>query len=135
MRAVNLLPREYQNAKSIRHEDPAVVVGSALGVMVMIALGASFFVAHANANAQQAQLTAFFINPPLNSTAGALNPVEAMPAWLQPFTVVNPIHHFAVIARAAAGLTTTPGGGAKLLADPVECCWFWYARAAATPCA
>jgi Tfp pilus assembly protein PilN len=57
MRAVNLLPKEFQNAKSIRHEDPAVVVGSALGVMVMIALGSSFFVAHANANAQQAKLT------------------------------------------------------------------------------
>jgi Tfp pilus assembly protein PilN len=57
MRAVNLLPREYQNAKSIRHEDPAVVVGSALGVIVMIALGASFFVAHGSANAQMARLT------------------------------------------------------------------------------
>jgi ABC-2 type transport system permease protein len=52
-------------------------------------------------SAQQAQLMAFFINPPLNATAGALNPVEAMPKWLQPFTVVNPIHHFAVIARAS----------------------------------
>ena len=57
MRAVNLLPREYQNAKSIRHEDPAVVVGSALGVIVMIALGGAFFVAHGKANAQQARLT------------------------------------------------------------------------------
>ena len=57
MRAVNLLPREYQNAKSIRHEDPAVVVGSALGVIVMIALGSSFLVAHSHANAEQAQLT------------------------------------------------------------------------------
>jgi Tfp pilus assembly protein PilN len=57
MRAVNLLPKEYQNAKSIRHEDPAVVIGSALGVIVMIALGASFFVAHSNANAEQAKLT------------------------------------------------------------------------------
>ncbi len=52
-------------------------------------------------SAGQAQLMAFFINPPLNATAGALNPVEAMPKWLQPFTVVNPIHHFAVIARAS----------------------------------
>jgi ABC-2 type transport system permease protein len=49
----------------------------------------------------QAQLSLFFINPPLNSTSGALNPVEAMPGWLQPFTVVNPIHHFAVIARGS----------------------------------
>ena len=57
MRAVNLLPRDLQNAKSIRNEDPAVVVGSALGVIVMIALGSSFYIAHSNANAQQARLT------------------------------------------------------------------------------
>ena len=38
MRAVNLLPKDLQNAKSIRNEDPAVVVGSALGVIVMISL-------------------------------------------------------------------------------------------------
>jgi hypothetical protein len=57
MRAVNLLPREYQNAKSIRHEDPAVVVGSALGVIVMIALGGAFMAAHGQANAQQARLS------------------------------------------------------------------------------
>ena len=57
MRAVNLLPRDLQQRKSIREEDPAVVVGSALGVLVMIALGASFIVAHGKANAQQARLT------------------------------------------------------------------------------
>jgi Tfp pilus assembly protein PilN len=57
MRAVNLLPREYQNAKSIRHEDPAVVVGSALGVIVMIALGGAFLAAHGNANSEQARLS------------------------------------------------------------------------------
>ena len=32
---------------------------------------------------------------------GALNPVEAMPAWLQPLTLVNPIHHFAAIVRGS----------------------------------
>jgi Tfp pilus assembly protein PilN len=57
MRAVNLLPRDLQHAKSIRQEDPAVVIGSALGVVVMIVLGSAFLVAHNNANAQQAQLT------------------------------------------------------------------------------
>ena len=40
MRAVNLLPLDQRQRKSIRQEDPAVVVGSALGVIVMIALGA-----------------------------------------------------------------------------------------------
>jgi ABC-2 type transport system permease protein len=46
-------------------------------------------------------LTSFFVNPPLASLSGALNPVEAMPAWLQPFTIINPVHHFATIARAS----------------------------------
>jgi ABC-2 type transport system permease protein len=42
----------------------------------------------------------FFVNPPLASLSGALTPVEAMPHWMQPFTVVNPIRHFGVITRA-----------------------------------
>jgi len=57
MRAVNLLPRDLQQRKSLREEDPAVVVGSALGVVVMIALGAAFFVAHGKATSEQARLT------------------------------------------------------------------------------
>jgi ABC-2 type transport system permease protein len=76
-----------------------VLSGAALCILSGISIGtvnATFA-----KSAQQAQLMAFFINPPLNSTAGALNPVEAMPAWLQPFTIINPIHHFAVIARAS----------------------------------
>ena len=52
-------------------------------------------------SAQQAQLSAFFINPPLSSLSGALNPVEAMPKWLQPLTVLNPVHHFATIVRGS----------------------------------
>jgi Tfp pilus assembly protein PilN len=57
MRAVNLLPRDLQNAKSIRHEDPAVVIGSALALIVMIALGSAFFVAHSKANSEQSRLS------------------------------------------------------------------------------
>jgi ABC-2 type transport system permease protein len=52
-------------------------------------------------SAQQAQLTSFFVNPPLSSLSGALNPVEAMPKWLQPVTMFNPIHHFATIVRGS----------------------------------
>jgi hypothetical protein len=58
MRAVNLLPREYAARKSLREEEPAVVVGSALAVVFIIALGASFLVAHGKASAQQKRLTA-----------------------------------------------------------------------------
>jgi ABC-2 type transport system permease protein len=78
---------------------PVVLSGAALCILSGISLGtvnATFA-----KSALQAQLMVFFINPPLNSTAGALNPVEAMPQWLQPLTVINPIHHFAVIARGS----------------------------------
>lgn len=57
MRAVNLLPKEYVQ-KSLREEDPAVVVGSSLAVVVIIALSATFLAAHSKAGAQQKRLTA-----------------------------------------------------------------------------
>ena len=42
----------------------------------------------------------FFVNPPLSSLSGALTPVEAMPHWMQPVTVLNPIRHFGIITRS-----------------------------------
>jgi ABC-2 type transport system permease protein len=74
-----------------------VLFGGVLCILSGISLGT--VIATLSKSAQQAQLTTFFINPPLVSLSGALNPVEAMPGWLQPLTVLNPIHHFATIAR------------------------------------
>ena len=76
---------------------PYVVFGGMLCILSGISLGT--VIATFSKSAQQAQLTAFFINPPLSSLSGAMNPVEAMPRWMQPFTIVNPIHHFATIVR------------------------------------
>jgi ABC-2 type transport system permease protein len=78
---------------------PLVVAGGALCMLSGISLGT--VLATFSKSALQAQLTGFFINPPLNSLSGALNPIEAMPKWLQPLTVPNPIHHFAVVVRAS----------------------------------
>lgn len=78
---------------------PLVVAGGALCILSGISLGT--VLATFSKSALQAQLTGFFINPPLNSLSGALNPIEAMPKWLQPLTVPNPIHHFAVVVRAS----------------------------------
>jgi Tfp pilus assembly protein PilN len=58
MRAVNLLPKDSGQAKSIRNEDPAVVIGSAVGLVVLIALSLGFFVAHSSASSAQAKLSA-----------------------------------------------------------------------------
>ena len=87
---------------------PFVLFGGVLCVLSGMSLGT--VIASFSRSAQQSQLTAFFVNPPLASLSGALNPVEAMPDWLQPFTVLNPIHHFATIMRSAmlkgSGLAT-----------------------------
>jgi ABC-2 type transport system permease protein len=76
---------------------PIVLFGGVLCILSGIGIGT--VLATFSKSAQQAQLTAFFVNPPLASLSGALNPVEAMPGWLQPLTLFNPIHHFASIAR------------------------------------
>ena len=87
---------------------PLVLFGGVLCVLSGMSLGT--VIATFSRSAQQSQLTAFFVNPPLASLSGALNPVEAMPDWLQPLTVLNPIHHFATIVRSAmlkgSGLAT-----------------------------
>ena len=76
-----------------------LLTGGALCILSGISIGT--VVSTFSKSAQQAQLTTFFVNPPISSLSGALNPVEAMPKWLQPFTVVNPVHHFATIARGS----------------------------------
>lgn len=76
-----------------------VIGGGALCVLAGIGIGTA--VATFSKSAQQALLTGFFINPPMVSLSGALNPVEAMPKWLQPLVVINPIHHFGEIARGS----------------------------------
>lgn len=76
-----------------------VLGGGALCILSGISIGT--VIATFSKSAQQALLTSFFVNPPLATLSGAFNPVEAMPKWLQPFTAINPIHHFAVIARGS----------------------------------
>jgi ABC-2 type transport system permease protein len=87
---------------------PLVLFGGVLCVLSGMSIGT--VIATFSRSAQQSQLTAFFVNPPLASLSGALNPVEAMPEWLQPLTLLNPIHHFATIMRSAmlkgSGLAT-----------------------------
>ena len=84
-----------------------VFAGAALCVLAGISIGT--VIATFSKSAQQALLTSFFVNPPLATLSGAFNPVEAMPRWLQPLTLVNPIHHFASIVRGTllkgSGLT------------------------------
>lgn len=67
---------------------------------VLCGIGIGTFIATFTKTSQQSMLTSFFVNPPLSSLSGALTPIEAMPKWMQPLTLANPIRHFSVIARS-----------------------------------
>jgi ABC-2 type transport system permease protein len=85
-----------------------LVLASAM-LTVLSGIGIGTFIATFTTSARQAQLMAFFVNPPLASLSGALTPVEGMPQWMQPLTVLNPIRHFGIITRSVlmkgSGLT------------------------------
>jgi len=66
---------------------------------VLCGIGLGMMIATFTRTQQQAQLMGFFTNPPLALLSGATTPIEAMPAWLQPVTAINPVKHFAIISR------------------------------------
>ena len=72
----------------------------AASLCVICGIGLGMMIATFTRTQQQAQLMGFFTNPPLAILSGATTPIEAMPAWLQPVTAINPIKHFAIIARS-----------------------------------
>jgi ABC-2 type transport system permease protein len=78
---------------------------------VLAGIGIGTFIATFTRSQQQAQLLGFFVNPPLALLSGSTTPIEAMPQWLQPLTLVNPIRHFAEIARGIM----LKGAGIKIL--------------------
>jgi ABC-2 type transport system permease protein len=71
----------------------------AASLCVFCGIGMGMMIATFTRTQQQAQLMTFFTNPPLAILSGATTPIEAMPSWLQPITSINPVKHFAIIAR------------------------------------
>jgi ABC-2 type transport system permease protein len=76
-----------------------ILGGASLCILCGIAIGT--VIATFSKSAEQAQLTSFFVNPPLSTLSGAFYPVEGMPVIFQKLTIFNPVFHFVVIARAA----------------------------------
>jgi len=76
-----------------------VILFASGSLCVLAGIGIGTFLATFSKSQQQAQLMAFFVNPPLSMLSGATTPVEAMPEWMQPLTLLNPISHFSSIAR------------------------------------
>jgi ABC-2 type transport system permease protein len=76
-----------------------LLVLAACACCVLTGIGIGTLIATLARSANQTILISFFVNPPLASLSGAFTPIEAMPAWIQPVTALNPIAHFAVITR------------------------------------
>jgi ABC-type multidrug transport system, permease component len=77
-----------------------LLIYSAGALCVLAGIGMGTFLASFSRSQQQAQLMSFFVNPPLAMLSGATTPLDAMPEWMQSLTLVNPVRHFATIARA-----------------------------------
>ncbi len=73
---------------------------AACACCVLAGIGLGTFISTFARSANQTQLISFFVNPPLAMLSGGLTPIEAMPKWVQPLTFLNPIAHFATIARS-----------------------------------
>jgi len=77
-----------------------LLVLTACAFCVLTGIGIGTFISTLARSANQAQLIGFFVNPPFTALSGAFTPIEAMPTWIQPWTQLNPIAHFATIARS-----------------------------------
>jgi ABC-2 type transport system permease protein len=76
-----------------------LLAGAGAALCGTCGIGIGTLIATFARTAAQTQLLTFFVQPPLAVLSGALTPIEAMPKWLQPVTIINPIRHFDILVR------------------------------------
>ena len=76
-----------------------LLFGAAL-VYLVATLGLGLVVGTLAKTQQQALMGVFFIIIPAFLLSGMMTPVEAMPAWVQPITWVNPVRYYIEILRS-----------------------------------
>ncbi|TWG91383.1 ABC-2 type transport system permease protein [Mesorhizobium sp. J18] len=70
------------------------------GIFYLAAVvGIGLFISAMSMTQQQAILGAFLFMVPAMLLSGFATPIENMPAWLQPVTIINPLRYFLVIVR------------------------------------
>ena len=68
-------------------------------VYLAAVVGVGLFISSLCATQQQAILGAFLFITPAILLSGFATPIENMPTWLQPITLINPLRYFLVIVR------------------------------------
>src|SRR5688572_562824 len=77
----------------------ALALFGALFVFLLAVVGVALFISSLVANQQQAMMGIMVYMMPAMMLSGFASPVQNMPAWLQPVTMINPLTHFMVIMR------------------------------------
>jgi ABC-2 type transport system permease protein len=67
---------------------------------LMCTLSLGLLIAASARTQQQAFMGGFFFMLPAILLSGFMTPIEAMPSWIQPITVVNPMRHFVEASRS-----------------------------------
>ncbi len=75
-----------------------LLYGSAVFYLAAL-VGLGLFISALSATQQQAILGAFLVMVPATLLSGFATPIENMPAWLQPVTLIDPLRYFLVIVR------------------------------------
>jgi len=70
-----------------------------LCIFILSVLGFGLFISSVAKTQQQAILGAFIFMPPAILLSGFATPIENMPSWLQPITLINPLRYFMFILR------------------------------------
>lgn len=75
-----------------------LLYGSAVFYLAAV-VGVGLFISALSMTQQQAILGAFLFMVPAMLLSGFATPIENMPAWLQPVTLINPLRYFLVIVK------------------------------------
>jgi ABC-2 type transport system permease protein len=81
----------------LRGSLPLLYVAAEFYLAAVVGLG--LFISSLCATQQQAILGAFLFITPAVLLSGFATPIENMPEWLQPLTLINPLRYFLVIVR------------------------------------
>ncbi len=75
-----------------------LLYGSAVFFLAAV-VGVGLFISALSSTQQQAILGAFLFMAPATLLSGFATPIENMPSWLRPVTLINPLRYFLVITR------------------------------------
>ena len=95
--AIALVVGSYVFDMPLRGSLSLLVVGTLL--YLMTTLGAGMLISTFSGSQQQAFMGGFFFMLPASLLSGIMTPIRSMPSWLQPFTLLNPLRHYAEVLR------------------------------------